>query len=126
VAICYETMKGSQDIETPLRAVRSYMSYWSPREERTQPTSRLDCHPGRVRRTDPDARFQVTEILDTGASKVRSGFGISSTMAPFTVIPHPPVRRQDDLPDWRERLACSQRGSHEVDLVVTGTERWSL
>jgi hypothetical protein len=27
VAICYETMKGSQDIETPLRPVRSYMDH---------------------------------------------------------------------------------------------------
>jgi hypothetical protein len=25
--------------------------------------------------------------------------------------------------DWRDRLVCSQCGSREVDMVVTGTER---
>jgi hypothetical protein len=24
--------------------------------------------------------------------------------------------------DWRERLVCSHRGSHEVEMIVTGTE----
>jgi hypothetical protein len=27
------------------------------------------------------------------------------------------------VPDWRERLVCSRCGSHQVDMVVTGTER---
>jgi hypothetical protein len=27
------------------------------------------------------------------------------------------------VPEWRERLVCSQCGSHNVDMVVTGTER---
>jgi hypothetical protein len=27
------------------------------------------------------------------------------------------------VPDWRERLVCSQCGSRRVDLVVSGTER---
>jgi len=27
------------------------------------------------------------------------------------------------VPDWRERLVCSQCGSHEVDMVVSGSER---
>jgi hypothetical protein len=25
--------------------------------------------------------------------------------------------------DWRERLVCSECGSHEVDMVVSGTQR---
>ena len=25
--------------------------------------------------------------------------------------------------DWRERLVCSQCGSRQIDMVVTGTER---
>jgi hypothetical protein len=27
------------------------------------------------------------------------------------------------VPEWRERLVCSQCGSRDVDMVVTGTER---
>ena len=27
------------------------------------------------------------------------------------------------VPDWRDRLVCSQCGSREVDMVVTGGER---
>jgi Zn finger protein HypA/HybF involved in hydrogenase expression len=27
------------------------------------------------------------------------------------------------VPDWRERLRCSQCGSGNVDMVVTGTQR---
>jgi hypothetical protein len=27
------------------------------------------------------------------------------------------------IPDWRARLVCGQCGSHNVDMVVTGTER---
>ena len=27
------------------------------------------------------------------------------------------------LLDWRDRLVCSKCGSHEVDMVVTGTAR---
>jgi hypothetical protein len=27
------------------------------------------------------------------------------------------------VPEWRERLVCSRCGSHNVDMVVTGTER---
>jgi hypothetical protein len=27
------------------------------------------------------------------------------------------------VPDWRERLVCSQCGSRQVDMVVTGTRR---
>jgi hypothetical protein len=27
------------------------------------------------------------------------------------------------VPDWRDRLVCSQCGSRKVDMVVTGTER---
>jgi hypothetical protein len=27
------------------------------------------------------------------------------------------------VPEWRERLVCSCCGSHDVDMVVTGTER---
>jgi hypothetical protein len=27
------------------------------------------------------------------------------------------------VPDWRERLICSQCGSREIDMVVTGTKR---
>jgi hypothetical protein len=27
------------------------------------------------------------------------------------------------VPDWRERLVCSQCGSRNIDMVVTGTER---
>lgn len=27
------------------------------------------------------------------------------------------------VPDWRERLVCSQCGSRQVDMMVTGTER---
>jgi hypothetical protein len=27
------------------------------------------------------------------------------------------------IPDWHERFGCGQCGSHNVDLVVTGTER---
>ena len=27
------------------------------------------------------------------------------------------------VPDWRERLVCSQCGSRNADMVVTGTER---
>jgi len=27
------------------------------------------------------------------------------------------------VPEWRERLVCSVCGSHNVDMVVTGTER---
>jgi hypothetical protein len=27
------------------------------------------------------------------------------------------------VPDWRERLICSQCGSREIDMVVTGTRR---
>jgi hypothetical protein len=26
--------------------------------------------------------------------------------------------------NWRERLVCSRSGSRNVDVVVTGTERW--
>ena len=40
VAICYETMKGSRDIETPLRPVRSYMDYL--RREREKLSRRRD------------------------------------------------------------------------------------
>jgi hypothetical protein len=25
--------------------------------------------------------------------------------------------------DWRERLACSRCGSHDIDMVVSGTKR---
>jgi len=28
------------------------------------------------------------------------------------------------VPDWRERLVCSQCGGRNVDMVVTGTARW--
>jgi hypothetical protein len=27
------------------------------------------------------------------------------------------------VPEWRERLVCSQCGIRDVDMVVTGTER---
>jgi hypothetical protein len=27
------------------------------------------------------------------------------------------------VPDWRKRLVCSRCGSHEIDLVATGTVR---
>jgi hypothetical protein len=27
------------------------------------------------------------------------------------------------VPDWQKRLVCSDCGSHDVDMVVTGTER---
>jgi hypothetical protein len=27
------------------------------------------------------------------------------------------------VPDWRERLVCSQCGSHDINMVVTATER---
>jgi hypothetical protein len=27
------------------------------------------------------------------------------------------------VPEWRDRLVCSQCGSRNVDIVVTGTER---
>jgi hypothetical protein len=27
------------------------------------------------------------------------------------------------IPDWRGRLVCSECGSQEVDMVVTGTKR---
>jgi hypothetical protein len=27
------------------------------------------------------------------------------------------------VPDWRERLVCSQCGSRQIDMVVTGIER---
>ena len=27
------------------------------------------------------------------------------------------------VPDWRERLICSQCGSREIDMVVTGARR---
>jgi DNA-directed RNA polymerase subunit RPC12/RpoP len=27
------------------------------------------------------------------------------------------------VPDWRERLRCSQCGSRNIDMVVSGTER---
>jgi Zn finger protein HypA/HybF involved in hydrogenase expression len=27
------------------------------------------------------------------------------------------------VPDWRQRLVCSRCGSHEIDLVATGTMR---
>jgi hypothetical protein len=27
------------------------------------------------------------------------------------------------VPDWRERLVCSARGSRDVDMVVRGTDR---
>jgi hypothetical protein len=27
------------------------------------------------------------------------------------------------LPDWKERLVCSGCGSHDIDMVVTGTAR---
>ena len=27
------------------------------------------------------------------------------------------------VPDWRKRLICGQCGSHNVDVVVTGSER---
>ena len=27
------------------------------------------------------------------------------------------------VPEWRERLLCSECGSRNVDMVVTGTER---
>jgi hypothetical protein len=27
------------------------------------------------------------------------------------------------IPDWRERLVCSDCGSRDVDMVVTGTKR---
>jgi Zn finger protein HypA/HybF involved in hydrogenase expression len=27
------------------------------------------------------------------------------------------------VPDWRKRLVCSQCGSHDTDMVVTGTRR---
>jgi len=27
------------------------------------------------------------------------------------------------MPEWRRRLVCSQRGSRNIDMVVTGTER---
>jgi hypothetical protein len=27
------------------------------------------------------------------------------------------------LPDWRKRLVCSACGSHDIDMVVTGTVR---
>ena len=27
------------------------------------------------------------------------------------------------VPEWRERLVCSQCGSRDVNIVVTGTER---
>ena len=26
------------------------------------------------------------------------------------------------VPDWRKRLVCSHCGSHEIDMVVTGTK----
>jgi hypothetical protein len=34
-------------------------------------------------------------------------------------------RHGADMPvsDWRERLACSACGSHDVDMVATGTRR---
>jgi hypothetical protein len=28
---------------------------------------------------------------------------------------------ETNVPEWRERLVCSQCGSREVDMVVTGT-----
>jgi hypothetical protein len=30
------------------------------------------------------------------------------------------------VPDWRERLVCSQCGSRNVDFVVSGTKRRPL
>ena len=27
------------------------------------------------------------------------------------------------VPDWRQRLVCGQCGSHNIDMVATGTER---
>jgi hypothetical protein len=30
---------------------------------------------------------------------------------------------ESTVPDWRKRLACSRCGSHDTDIVVTGTER---
>jgi Zn finger protein HypA/HybF involved in hydrogenase expression len=29
--------------------------------------------------------------------------------------------RETTIPDWRERLVCSRCGSHDTDMVVTGT-----
>jgi hypothetical protein len=31
--------------------------------------------------------------------------------------------RETTVPEWRERLVCSQCGSRNVDMVVTGSER---
>ena len=44
------------------------------------------------------------------------------------VKPNPTERAQRygaemTLPDWRERLVCSECGCREVDVVVTGTAR---
>jgi hypothetical protein len=33
------------------------------------------------------------------------------------------VRPETTVPDWRWRLICSQCGSRQVDMVVTGTDR---
>jgi hypothetical protein len=33
--------------------------------------------------------------------------------------PHGP---ETTVPDWRKRLVCSHCGSHEIDMVVTGTK----
>jgi hypothetical protein len=27
------------------------------------------------------------------------------------------------VPDWKKRLVCSDCGSHDIDMVVSGTER---
>jgi hypothetical protein len=27
------------------------------------------------------------------------------------------------VPDWRDRLVCSRCGSHNIEMVVSGTER---
>jgi hypothetical protein len=32
-------------------------------------------------------------------------------------------RPETTVPDWHARLACSGCGSHQVDFVVTGTDR---
>jgi hypothetical protein len=46
-------------------------------------------------------------------------------IAPSPTLPGSPsdTATETTVPDWRARLVCSHCGSHEIDMVVTGTER---
>jgi hypothetical protein len=63
-----------------------------------------------------DCRHQVEPAT---ASRRAAEGGTSADLAEMARRYGP----ETTVPDWHKRLVCSRCGSHDTDMVVTGTER---